>query len=165
MTSRTVVLALFLVASAGVAAHAKPVELVSRVAYEPLLAKLKASGGSLERVIHVGKAADLDRLESGRRYKFVVDARGQLAIAPLPADAPSNDYVHPILAGGGPVRTAGGIRVDRASGKIERVVFDQDSKAYCPTLDSLTAAARALTALGVPANAVTQEDHPPQCAP
>jgi len=150
---------------ASAVAFAKPAEFASRVAYEPLVAKLKASGGSLERVVHVKQAADLQRLESGRRYKFVVDARGQLAIAPLPADAPSNEYVHPILGGGAAVRTAGGIRVDRASGKIERVVIDQDSKSYCPTLDSLAEATRALTALGIPASAIKQESHPPQCAP
>src|SRR5689334_4276667 len=83
--------------------------LPCRVAYAPLVAKLKASGGAPDRVIRVKQVADLDRLESGRRYKFVVDANGQLAIAPLPADAPSNEYVHPILAAGGPVWTAGGI--------------------------------------------------------
>jgi hypothetical protein len=145
-------------------ASAKPVELVSRVPYEPLVAKLKASGGSFERIIRVKQTADLAQLESGRRYKFVVDAHGQLAIAPLPADAKSNEYVHPILGGGAPVRTAGGIRVERAGGKIDRVVVDQDSKAYCPTLDSLTEAVRALTAAGVAASSIAREDHPPECA-
>jgi hypothetical protein len=139
-------------------------ELPSRVPYEPLLAKLKASGGSLDRVLHLKQAADLDKLESGKRYKFVVDVHGQLAVAPLPADAPANEYVHPILAGGGPVRTAGGIRVERAGGKLQRIVVDQDSKSYCPGADSLQEAVRALTALGIAAAAVKTEDRPPQCA-
>ena len=139
-------------------------ELPSRVAYEPLLAKLKASGGSLDRVVRVKQAADLDKLESGKRYKFVVDAHGQLAVAPLPADAPANEYVHPILAGGGPVRTAGGIRVERAGGKLQQIVVDQDSKSYCPGLDSLQEAVRALAALGIAAATVKTEDRPPQCA-
>jgi len=135
--------------AAFICAGAFAKELPSRVAYEPLLAKLKASGGSLERVVHVKQASDLDKLESGKRYKFVVDAHGQLAVAPLPADAPNNEYVHPILAGGGPVRTAGGIRVERAGGKLERIVVDQDSKSYCPGAGSLQEAVRALTALGI----------------
>jgi hypothetical protein len=158
-------LRLLLIASLyGSLAFAKPVEFPSRVAYPPLVAKLKASGGSLERVIHVKRASDLDPLESGHRYKLIVDTHGQLAIAPLPADAQSNEYVHPILAGGAAVLTAGGIRIDRTSGKIERVVIDQDSKSYCPTLDSLAEAARALTALGIPAASIERENHPPACA-
>jgi hypothetical protein len=113
----------------------------------------------------VKQAADLERLASGRRYRFVVDPHGQLAVAPLPADAPSNEYVHPILAAGGPVLTAGGIRVDRANGRIERIVVDQDSKAYCPNFDSLAEAVRALTALAIPNAAIKTENHPPECAP
>ncbi len=148
--------------SVGVAV-AKPVEFPSRAAYEPLLAKLKADGGTPDRIVHVKRATDLDRLESGRRYKFVVDAHGQLAVAPLPADAPSNDYVHPILGGGNPVLTAGGVQVDRANGKLEDVVVDQDSEAYCPTKDSLSEAVRALAAAGVPAAAIRTEDRPPHC--
>lgn len=136
-----------------------------RVAYPPLVAKLKASGGSPDRVVHVQKPADLDALESGRRYKFVVDARGRLVVAPLPSDAPSNEYVHPILAAGGAVLTAGGLRIDRANARIEHVVVDQDSKAYCPTVASLSEAVHALTALGIPAAAIATEDHPPACAP
>jgi hypothetical protein len=136
----------------------------SRVPYEPLVAKLKASGGSVERVLHPKTAADLGALQSGKRYKFVVDAQGKLAVAPLPADAPANEYVHPILAGGAAARTAGGLRIDRGPARIERVIIDQDSKAYCPTFDSLSDAARALTDAGVPAAAIKREDHPPQCA-
>jgi hypothetical protein len=162
---RTTVLAAALLDGVGSVALAKPAELTSRVAYAPLQAKLKASGGSPERILHVKQAADLDRLESGRRYKFVVDAQGRLAIAPLPADAPSNEYVHPILAGGGPVWTAGGIRVDRVNGKVEHIVVDQDSKAYCPSRESLSEAVHALTTVGAPAAVIKTEDHPPACAP
>lgn len=152
------------VIAAGLA-EAKPVDFSSRVAYAPLVAKLKASGGSPDRILHVEHAADLARLESGKRYKFVVDAHGQLRIAPLPADAASNEYVHPILAGGGPVKTAGGIVVEHASGKITQVVVDQDSKSYCPTSDSLAAAVRALTAAGVAGALIRRQDRPPVCAP
>jgi hypothetical protein len=164
MTTRAASLTFVFVAAATSVAIAKPAEFASRVAYEPLVAKLKASGGSPDRIVHVKEAADLERLESGRRYKFVVDVHGQLAFAPMPADAPSNEYVRPILAGGGPVLTAGGIRVDRANGKVERVIVDQDSKAYCPTSESLSEAVRALTSLGIPSAAIKMESHPPQCA-
>jgi hypothetical protein len=143
---------------------ATPATFASRVPYAPLLQKLTASGGSVERIVHVRSAADLGRLESGRRYKFIVDAHGALAVAPLPADAPVNEYVHPILAGGAPVATAGGIRVERAGGKLTRVTVDQDSKAYCPTSESLAAAVQALTAAGVAAALIAREDRPPACA-
>src|SRR5262249_9112769 len=136
----------------------------SKVPYEPLVAKLKASGGDPSRIVRVKVVADLGRLESGKRYRFVLDPAGTLAIAPLPADAANNEDVHPILAGGGPVRTAGGITVEHPGGKLTRVTIDQDSKAYCPTLDSLAEAARALEKLGVAAQAIQRQDHPPECA-
>jgi hypothetical protein len=162
MTRLVVVVSLV---AAAATVDAKPTQLPLRVPYPPLVAKLKTSGGSPDRVVHVKRAADLDRLESGRRYKFVIDSRGGLAVAPLPADAESNEYVHPILAGGGPVLTAGGIRVDHAGGRITRIVVDQDSKAYCPPRDSLEQAVHTLTSLGIRSDLVTTEDHPPECAP
>jgi hypothetical protein len=118
----------------------------SRVAYPPLEAKLKAKGGDRAHIVRASSTADLQRLQSGKRYKFVVDEAGTLLIAPLPADAPDNEYVHPILAGGGPVRTAGGITVEN---QAKRVILDQDSKAYCPTLSSLEEAVKILGKLGV----------------
>ncbi len=160
LTASCVFLGLLL---AGAVASARPATFTSRVPYEPLVAKLKASGGSEERIIHVERAADLDRLDDGRRYKFVVDARGRLAVAPLAVDAPANEYVHPILAGGGPVLTAGGIRVEHANGRIVRIVVDQESHAYCPTSESLSEAVRALTAVGIDADVVQREDKPPKC--
>jgi hypothetical protein len=136
----------------------------SSVAYEPLLLKLKASGGDPSRVVRAQSSKDLLRLDSGKRYKFAVDEAGRLVIAPLPADAANNEYVHPILAGGGPVRTAGGITVEHKDGKILHVMLDQDSKAYCPTLLSLDEAARALEKLGVPAGVISRQDRPPKCS-
>ena len=52
---------------------------------------------------------------AGKRYKFVGRADNSLAIAQLPASASSNEYVHPILGEGGPVQTAGTVRIDRES--------------------------------------------------
>ena len=102
-------------------ALASPSLFSSRVAYEPLVAKLEASGGDASRIVHARTTQDLLRLQSGKRYKIVVDATGGLAIAPLPADAPNNEYVHPILAAGGPVRTAGG-RTASALGAYRNIV-------------------------------------------
>ena len=158
--------ALFLVAAAAASARADGAPtFASRVPYPPLVAKLKASGGDLARVLHPRSAAELAALASGRRYKLAVTTDGRLAIAPVPADAQHNEYVHPILAGGAPVSTAGGITVEHAGPKIERVTIDQDSKAYCPTLGSLAAAERALERIGVPASAIARRDRPPGCAP
>jgi len=152
-------------AVAGVARADAAPTFTSRVPYAPLVGKLKAAGGDVARVLHPRSAAALSALDSGRRYKMAVTSDGWLAIAPLPADAPHNEYVHPILAGGAPVSTAGGITVEHAGHKIEKVTIDQDSKAYCPTLDSLAAAERALVALGVPAAAIARHDQPPGCRP
>jgi hypothetical protein len=145
-------------------ALAAPSLFSSAVPYDPLVAKLKASGGDSSRIVRARSAHDLTRLESGKRYKFVLDQAGTLAIAPLPADAANNEYVHPILAGGGAVRTAGGIAVEHANGKVTRVTIDQDSKAYCPTLQSLDEVAGALAKLGVAAQKIVQQDRPPPCA-
>ena len=146
------------------AATASPSLFSSRVPYDPLVAKLRASGGDPSRIVHARAAQDLTRLESGKRYKFAVDQSGALAIAPMPAEAANNEYVHPVLVAGGPVRTAGGIVVEHAAGKVTRVTVDQDSKAYCPTLQSLDAAVAALTKLGIAAPKIARQDRPPQCA-
>lgn len=135
----------------------------SRVSTEPLLRKLRASGGDLSRILHPRRAADLAALETGKRYKFVVLADGRMAVAPLPADAPSNEYVHPVLAGGAPVRTAGGIRVERDGSTLRRVTVDQDSRAYCPSAASLSAVLAALQRLGLSARVLRAENRPPVC--
>ena len=135
----------------------------SRVPLEPLLAKLKESGGDPGRILRPRASADLAALESGRRYKFVVTRDGRLAIAPLPADSPSNEYVHPVLAAGEPVRTAGGLRLERDGSAIRKVAVDQDSKAYCPTAASLDSALTVLAGLGVPADRLRVENRPPAC--
>ncbi len=142
-----------------------PATFASRVAYPPLVDKLKASGGDVARVLHPRSVRELVALDSGKRYKFAVTADGQLAIAPMPAEAQHNEYVHPILAGGAPVLTAGGIAVEHGGGKIGSVTLDQDSKSYCPTLASLAAAERALERIGVPAASIRRRDQPPRCEP
>jgi hypothetical protein len=136
----------------------------SRVPYAPLLEKLQKAGESPDRILHPGSTSALEAVAGGQRYKFVVLPDGSLAVAPLPADAEHNEYVHPILAGGGPVRTAGGIRVEFSDKRLLRVTVDQDSQAYCPTRASLTAAVQALGRIGVPRERVVIDDRPPRCA-
>ena len=145
-------------------ARAEPL-FPSRVPYPPLVDKLTAAHQSPDKVLHPASARDLLQLTSGQRYKLVVDGAGKLAIAPLPADAPGNEYVHPILAAGAPVRTAGGITVEHAGKKVTHVSLDQDSKAYCPTFVSLKLAADALIKLGVPPAVIHLQDKAPLCAP
>jgi mono/diheme cytochrome c family protein len=134
-----------------------------RVAVEPLLAKLKASGGDPGRILRPRSSADLLSLTSGKRYKFATLRDGRLAIAPLPADAEANEYVHPVLSGGAPVRTAGGLRVDHDGSSLRKVTVDQDSRAYCPTAASLSAALIELARMGVPEEIVRVENRPPAC--
>jgi hypothetical protein len=137
----------------------------SRVAYAPLVHELEASGGDVRRILHPRSREELAALAGGKRYKFVVTTDGKLGIAPLPADAEHNEYVHPILAGGAPVLTAGGITVERRDATITGVTLDADSKSYCPTVASLAAAERALARLGVAAASITRRSEPPRCEP
>jgi hypothetical protein len=145
-------------------ARADEPTFASRVPYAPLVQKLADAGGTPAQILRPTRAADLDSLAPGKRYKFVVDRAGRLAIAPLPADAPRNEFVHPILGGGEPVRTAGGLRVERTGAHVTRVIVDEDSQSYCPSFASLAAAAAALLRLGVPATAIAREDRAPRCA-
>lgn len=139
-----------------------PRSYASRVGYEPLALKLASSGEDPSSLKAVARADELDALTPGRRYKFVVRDDGALVIAPKPADEPHNDWVHPVLAQGGRVRTAGGLRVD-GSGGTRRITVDQDSQSYCPSLASLAAAERALAKLGVPPSQIARADRPPAC--
>jgi hypothetical protein len=135
----------------------------SRVPLPPLLAKLKEAGGDPSKILHPTAAGDLRVLESGKRYKFVVQADGRMAIAPLPADAPSNEYAHPVLGEGKPARTAGGIRLDREGATTARLTVDQNSQAYCPSAASLGAALEELVRLGVTPDLLRTENQPPRC--
>jgi hypothetical protein len=135
----------------------------SRVEYQPLLDKLEASGGDVSRIIRPRSLADLSPLESGKRYKFAVPPDGTLALAPLSVDTTPNDYSHPILGGGGPVLTAGNLRIEREGDSLARVVIDQESHAYCPTAASLQAAVDALSGLGVGSDQLRIENRPTEC--
>jgi hypothetical protein len=157
-----VLVAVALVPTLGAAEAAR---FASRVPYAPLVKKLADAKQSPSKILHPLRADDLLQLTKGKRYKFIVDGAGKLAIAPLPADAPGNEYVHPILAGGAPVATAGGITVEQAAGALTRVTVDEDSKAYCPSFASLDAAVAALLKLGVAASRIMRLDKSPACAP
>src|SRR4051812_9658154 len=86
---RIVTAAVVLVAGAALAS---PPLFTSKTPYEPLVAKLKSSGGDRSRILHARSTKDLTRLEGGKRYRFVLDDKGTLAIAPMPADAENNEY-------------------------------------------------------------------------
>jgi hypothetical protein len=137
----------------------------SRADYAPLVEKLRASRGDPSRILHPKTPRGLTKLGNGVRYKFVLLQDGSLAIAPLPAEAADNEYVHPILAGGLAVLTAGGIRVDHDGQRIRRVTLDENSQAYCPTFRSLETARRALARLGVDPGVVRLKDTSPDCLP
>jgi hypothetical protein len=152
--------ALALIALIPTLARAAPL-YSCRVAYAPLEQKLAAAHQSRADILHPASAHELARLQSDKRYKFILDAHGALAIAPLPADAPGNEFVHPILAGGAEVQSAGGITVAHSGDNLTRVTLDQDSKAYCPDFASLETVAAALVKLGVPRAAIARQDRAP----
>ncbi len=135
-----------------------------RVAVSPLHTALRTAGGDRAQILRPNAAADLARLSVNARYRFVLDGDRRFAIAPMPDDAPRNPYDHPVLGGGSPVRSAGGLRVLHANGRVERVVLDAQSYAYCTTTESLRPAVRALVALGVDAARITAEGRPFACA-
>jgi hypothetical protein len=134
-----------------------------RVDVTPLREALRASGGDPSRIVRPADAASLGALESGRRYKFVLTGAGALAVAPMPADAPHNEYVHPILGDGAAVRSAGGITVTHDHGRVTRVVLDAESRSYCTATESLRPVVRALRAMGVEAGAIVIEGRPLAC--
>jgi hypothetical protein len=134
-----------------------------RIAVSPLHTALRTAGGDRAEILYPNAAADLARLTVNARYKFVLDGERRFAIAPVSDDAPRNPYDHPVLGGGSPVRSAGGLRVLHARGRVERVVLDAQSHAYCTTAESLRPAVRALVALGVVASRITVEGRPFAC--
>ena len=164
MTHRTAAalsVSMALLGCAAIKARQGPPTFASRAPLDPLVAKLKASGGDPAAVLVVRGLVDLAKLKEGERYKFALREDGTLAVAPLPV-SPPNDYTHPILAGGKPVRTAGQLRVHREDGRY-RATLDQDSKAYCPTFASLETAREALSQVGVAGADVALADKPPVC--
>ena len=157
-----VVLSLSCRAAAPTAVDDDP-RYVCRVDVGPLRAALRAAGGDPARVLRPSAPRWLVALASGRRYKFVLTGEGKLAVAPEPADAPHNEYVHPVLADGAPVRSAGGITVTHDDGRVSRVLLDAESRAYCTTAESLRPTVRALRAMGVQAEAIAVEARPFAC--
>lgn len=142
-----------------------PTLFPNRKELAPLRARLAQRGGDPSRIIRVNGRVDLTRLNRNTRYKFSLPADGVLRVAPLPADMPNNEYVHPILADGAPVRTAGGIVVRHDGVTVTGAVLDRDSRAYCPTEASLAAAIDALVALGVPRAGISTEPVAVACEP
>ncbi|MBI3894247.1 MAG: hypothetical protein HY303_22230 [Candidatus Wallbacteria bacterium] len=134
-----------------------------RVPLAPLMAKLRAAGGDVTRILYVERAVDLTRLKAGARYKFSLPVAGRFAIGPEPAEVSGSVYSHPILSGGRPVLAAGGIRVDHEAGKLVKVTVDQDSQSYCPTADCLQAALESLAGVGVPVEVLRVENRTPEC--
>lgn len=135
-----------------------------RVDVAPLRAALRAAGGDPARILRPTTAAGLLALTSGHRHKFVLNGHGMFVLAPLPADAAHNEYVHPILGDGAPVRGAGGMTVVHVDGRVTRVVLDAESFSYCTATESLRPSVRALQAMGIPAEAIVVEARPLACA-
>jgi hypothetical protein len=136
---------------------------VSPAALENARTKLKQSGDPA-KILRPVTAHELLGLQSGKPHKMVVLGDGKLAISPAP-DAPGNPWSHVVLADGVPVRSAGHVVVEHSARNITGITLDQESHAYCPTLDSLDAARAALRHLGVPANRIRIRNHPPGCSP
>ena len=158
-------LAFLLAAALGRAAEPPAILFDCRADVAALEQRLRAGGGDPAKVRRPKTAADLHALVSGKRYKFVVTREGELVVAPVPAPATNDLYAHAILAGGAPVRTAGGIRIERTGERVTRIAIDRDSMSYCPTEASLEAAVTALAGLGVARDLVVIDDRPPDCLP
>jgi hypothetical protein len=159
--------AVFAVLMAACSLTAPPPLFPSRLALAPLMKSLAAAGGDPARVLTVRSEEELSGLRPGRRYKYVVLGDGTIRVAPRPAAERGNEYTHPVLAAGQPVRTAGYLRFERrgATTTDDFVVIDQDSQAYCPTFASLGEARSAFARIGVGIQRVRVEDHPPRCTP
>ncbi len=157
---RPLALALVLAACAS-----SPTLFANRKPIAPLRARLAAAGGDPARVVTLRGVSDLVALSPGEPYKFALAADGALRVAPLPARASGNEYVHPILVDGAPVRTAGMITATHDGARVTAVSLDRDSRAYCPTEESLAEAVDALAALGLPRACIRTRPTSPQCEP
>jgi hypothetical protein len=131
----------------------------------PLRERLRASGGDVARVIRVRTLQDLSVLRVGERYRFAIPEDGQLRVAPLPASAANNEYVHPLLVDGAPVRTAGYLSVKHSDRTVTGAMVDRDSRSYCPSQQSVQAAIDALRTLGLARDRIAVDPVPPHCDP
>ena len=154
----------------------------SRADYDAIRDKLRRAGRRAQEAVRLVLPAMVDALELDRPYKYVVTAGGKLVVAPQPADTPGDPFHHPALARGGPVRTAGFLRLTARPSSVptlpsgapaapdgppgrRRVVIDQRSSGYCPTFESLRHARAALVAIGLSPGEIVLEDRPPRCLP
>lgn len=142
-----------------------PERFTNRKEMAPLRERLRASGGDVGRVIHVRALQDLMALQVGERYRFAIPEDGHLRVAPMPASAANNEYVHPVLVDGAPVRTAGYIIVKHLERTVTGAMIDRDSRAYCPSQRSLEVAIEALRSLGLARDRISVDPVPPQCDP
>ncbi|MFO0625836.1 MAG: hypothetical protein U0325_09495 [Polyangiales bacterium] len=140
-----------------------PERFTNRKDLAPLRERLRATGGDPTRVIRVRALQDLAALQVGERYRFAIPEDGQLRVAPLPASAANNEYVHPLLVDGAPVRTAGYIVVKHLDRMVTGAMIDRDSRAYCPSAQSVQVAIDALRALGLDRSRISVDPVPPQC--
>jgi hypothetical protein len=142
-----------------------PERFTNRKDLAPLRERLRAAGGDVSRVIHVRALQDLTALQVGERYRFAIPEDGHLRVAPLPASAANNEYVHPVLVDGAPVRTAGYIIVKHLDRTVTGAMVDRDSRAYCPSAQSVQVAIEALRSLGLSRDRIAVDPVPPQCEP
>jgi|JI10StandDraft_1071094.scaffolds.fasta_scaffold706064_2 hypothetical protein len=142
-----------------------PERFTNRKDMAPLRERLRASGGDVARVIHVRALQDLTALQVGERYRFAIPEDGRLRVAPLPASATNNEYVHPVLVDGAPVRTAGYLIVKHLDRTVTGAMVDRDSRAYCPSQRSVQVAIDALRTLGLARDRIAVDPVPPQCEP
>ncbi len=142
-----------------------PERFTNRKDMAPLRERLRATGGDVARVIQVRALQDLTALQVGERYRFAIPEDGRLRVAPLPASAANNEYVHPVLVDGAPVRTAGYIIVKHLDRAVTGAMVDRDSRAYCPSQRSVQAAIDALRSLGLARDRIAVDPVPPQCEP
>src|SRR5262249_32109643 len=97
------------------------------------------------------------------RYPFALLPSGALMIADAAPEGDFGDQAQVLLADGGPVRSAGGLRVERTNEALLRVTLDADSFAYCPTPDSLHTVLAALAQKGVSSNLLRVDYRPRPC--
>jgi hypothetical protein len=131
-----------------------------RVPVEPFLEELDRTGQSLEHIVDVEALEDLEFLIEGESYRYVVLPDGRIRVAPIPASAENNAYVHPVLGDGQPVRGAGFLRREEG-GALWSV--DRNSQAYCPPRGSEQWAVEALLRIGVRRDGIGVVQIDPDC--
>lgn len=126
----------------------------------PYEARLRERGQDPGAVIDADDLEDLAFVVNGEQYRYVVLPDGRIRVAPIPLSAEDNDYVHPVLGEGQPVRGAGFLMRNEDG---DGWTVDRNSQAYCPPPGTEEHAVEALVRIGARRDGIRVVRVDPEC--